>query len=379
MLEDDFYLKQSTTDRHDIFDFVVNLEVLQGCNHACAGCYVNIENPDAMVDRVLENALKVGKHYVEHGARFREIFIGATDFFTARNTEEILKNPLLQQMTRLKGWGDTETNGNTVGDQNLGLTATAVFDGIDMDRVKRLFDILDDWKNYREMMTVEFLMPVNVQKILAEDSKYIEDHHKVFEFFKNETPKHVIYSFANNIYNNRWLKDEGAYEKCREIIHREFDCILEHNPSFFRSGKHIPIDKNIFAWKQILETQLTKDNWKETHLTSADTHHNSVNTLGVHFIKDEAYIIPFIYENIFLEREKFHIEEANNPKMISEKYAELMAEGFDYACEVSDCEDCEMQVACVGRNVQNVMKEFGIKECIFPKQFREYFHPDPTE
>ena len=200
---------------------------------------------------------------------------------------------------------------------------------------------------------------------------------RVFDFFENETPKHVIYSFANNIYNNRWLKDDGNYEKCRELIKENYNCILEHNPSFCRSGKFVDIDKNIIAWKDILETQLTEDNWKDTHLTATDLHHNSFNTLGIHFVRGEAYLIPFVYENIFLEREKFLIKEADNPQMASEKYAELMGEGFDYASDCTSCSDCEMLVACVGRNVQNVMKEFEMKDCIFPKQFVEKFNPNP--
>lgn len=377
MLENDFYEKQSTTDRHDIFDFVVNLEVLQGCSHSCAGCFVNLENPNAQVETVLTNALKFGTHYVEHGARFREIFIGATDIFTARNSEEILRNPLLHKMTHLKGSGDVLTSGNTVGDQNLGLTTTAVFDGIELDNVKRIFDILDNHGFYREKMTVEFLIPVNIKKVLDQDAKYIEDHQRVFEFFANETPKHVIYSFANNIFNNRFLKEDGAYEKARDLIKENYNCILEHNPSFFRSGKASNIGTNILAWKDILELQLTDENWKETHLTATDLHHNSVNTLGVHFTKTEAYLIPFIYENIFLEREKFLIKDATNPLLASEKYAQLMGDGFKYASDCTDCSNCEMLVACVGRNVQNVMEEFGMKDCVFPKQFREKFNPNP--
>ena len=63
MLENDFYEKQSTTDRHDIFDFVVNLEVLQGCPYTCAGCFVDKENLSATAEQVLENAYINGKYF----------------------------------------------------------------------------------------------------------------------------------------------------------------------------------------------------------------------------------------------------------------------------------------------------------------------------
>ena len=379
MLENDFYEKQSTTDRHDIFDFVVNLEVLQGCRHSCAGCFVNKENPDVPVDTVLNNALRMGEHYVANGARFREIFIGATDLFTARNSLEILQNPILHKMARLKGVGDKLTNGNTVGEQNLGLTATAIFDDCDMEQVKRTFDVLDNPDYYREKMTVELLIPVNVQKILDNDQKFIDDHHRAIEFFANETPKHVIFSFINNIYRNRHLMQEGVYDQCKEFYKTHFNAIMEHNPSFFRSGKDRNIASNVRAWREIVENCLSESevDANDIHLTAVDLHHNSFNTLGVHFIQDRAYLIPFIYENIFLEREKFLIKDATNPLLASEKYAELMDRGFKYASDCTSCSDCEMLVACVGRNVQNVMEEFGMKDCIFPRQFREKFNPNP--
>lgn len=369
MLEQDFYKNQSTSEKHDIMDLVVSMDILQGCAHTCHGCYVNKENADAISQVTIDNAYNSAKYFVENGLRFREIFIGATDFFSANNSAEILLNPTLQKMARLRGPGDNAENGNPAGETYLGLTATAVFDNIDWDRFRRLFDILDS-SAYREKMTIEFLMPVNIEKILREDTKYIEDHKKVFDFFKNDTPKHVIYSFANNIHNNKWLKKEGNYDFCRDFIKRNFDCIMEHNPSFFRSNDQKQIGSAIIAWRDILEEGITANNIRDIHLTAVDKYHNSLNLLGVHYKKDDAFIIPFIYENIFLEHNDLKIQEFKNPENISSAFASLVSDAFKYANQTNECSECEYLATCAGRHVQNVMKVMGEKDCLFPRKFR---------
>ena len=160
----------------------------------------------------------------------------------------------------------------------------------------------------------------------------------------------------------------GVYDECKEFYKTNFNAIMEHNPSFFRSGSDTIIGRSIKVWKDILEICLDEDkvDINDIHLTAVDLHHNSFNTLGMHFKEDKAYLIPFIYENIFLERERFLIREPNNPQLASEKYAELMGEGFAYASDCTSCMDCEMLVSCVGRNVQNVMRKYKLLQILFP-------------
>ena len=43
MIENNFFQKMSVTNEDNInsMDFVLNLDILNGCVHACDGCYIN--------------------------------------------------------------------------------------------------------------------------------------------------------------------------------------------------------------------------------------------------------------------------------------------------------------------------------------------------
>lgn len=361
MLEGNFYKIQSgLASEKDTMNLVVNLDVLQGCAHTCHGCYVNKENVGAIPEIDILNALNTSKHFIGQGLTFREIIIGSTDFFSANNTRHILRNKDLQEMTNL-----------TDSEKRLGIATTAVFDNIDMSKLRNIFNILDS--EYRDGMIIEFAIPVNVEKLINKDQKYVDDHNMVFDFFKNDTNKNVSYVFANNIHNNKWLKKDGIYEYCSNFVEENFDTVLDHNPSFFRSSSQEQIKKSIAAWKEILEQNIKHENLSNIHIPSASEYHNSLNTLGIHFKQDKAYIIPFIYEYIFMEDDSLRIHDFKNFENISNKYSSLLSEAFSYAGKSNDCSDCNYLMSCSGRNVQNVMKIMNTKDCIFPKKFRTLY------
>lgn len=364
MLEDNFYKRQSTAERHDIMDLIINLDILQGCKHNCFGCYVNKPNEDSTPDLCIDNAYKVGKHYVDKGLRFREIVLSPTDLFSATNAKEILLNEKFQKLASLRG-----NNGSY-----LGIASTAVFDGITIEKIKEIFDIFDS-PSYHENMVIEFLIPMNVEKVLSRDKKYISDHKMAFDFLKNETPKNVTYSFANNVHNSKWLRQAGTYELCMNIIKDEFDCIIEHNPSIFRSSKQSSVKNVIESWKEIINNTLNESSINDIHITSAEEHHNSLNSLAISFSRGKAYMIPFIYENVIMEHSELEIMDFLNFSNIDNKFTSMISEAFAHAPSTKDCGDCFMLPTCSGRHVQNVMKIIGEDRCVFPDKLRTLYVP----
>lgn len=366
MLESNHYAKQAVSECPDFLDLVINAEVLEGCNQSCPGCFINTANNNSMWEDSLNTSYEIAKYYISKGARFREFTLTATDFFTAKNTDIILKSEHLSKILNLRSKENVESD-NGYGGGILSLASAASFEGIDMEHLKYLFSILDS-ELYPKNMTVEFIIPLNIKKVLEDDKKYLEDNINALNFFRDSTPKHVIYSYTFNIHNDQNLKNPEVYEKCYKYVKNNFDTVIENNPGFFRVSNQKFIKHLLKLWKKLVNTSIDFKNYKELHMTCVDERYNSFNTVNLHIHRNEIFAVPFVYQNIYLRDSKFKIEDIQK---INNKHMELTLEALNYANAVEDCSTCVLQPACVGRKVQNVMKHYGIEECVFPSKALE--------
>lgn len=355
-IETNFFEKMSKTnvDNIETMDFVLNLDILSGCVHSCEGCYVNKTKVVTNWEETLEKTYQIAKGLTEQGLRFREIVLAPTEFFSANNTEEVLLHPTFQKLMSLH--------------EKTRITAACVFENIDKERFQRLFDILDNTEYFRKEMILEFLVPLNTKKMLAKEEKYMADNKWALNFFLNNSPKIIDWSYVVNIHNNELLKEN--YMAMVNTIKTEFNTIMEFNPGFFRSHNNTLIDKNLSYWKSFLQEILEKNNHKDIYLTNVDKHHNTGNTICLNIYDNEVYFSPFIYEQIIDTNKVFKVEDLN-PHNIMEQHLDLQTKSFQYAEKTSECADCEYLTACVGRNVLNYMENKGIKECLFPQKFKE--------
>lgn len=356
MIENNFYQKMSVTNEDNInsMDFVLNLDILNGCVHSCDGCYVKKFKEVNNWEQALEKAYKIAEEMTAKGLRFRELILGPTDIFSAENTEQVLRHPTFQKLLRLN--------------EKTRITAACIFDGIDKDHFLKLFSILDDETLYRKEMILEFLVPLNTKKMLDQEDKYMTDNKWVLNFFKNNSPKVIDWSYVINIHNNELLK--ANYDKAVSIIKNEFNTILEFNPGFFRTNNERLINKNMLYWKDFLSHILEKEDYRNVYLTNVDMYHNTSNTICLNLYQDEVYFSPFIYEQILDTHESFRVTDLS-AEFIMQKHVELQALGFAYANKTTECTDCKYLTACAGRNVLNFMENKGIKDCVFPKKFKE--------
>lgn len=355
-IESNFLEKMSKTnvDNIESMDFVLNLDILNGCVHSCDGCYVRKFRDDNKWEQSLEKAYQIAQNLTNKGLRFRELILGPTDFFSAQNTEAVLKHPTFQKLLQLN--------------KKTRITAACIFDGIDKDHFKKLFSVLDNEELYRKDMILEFLVPLNTKKMLDQDPQYMEDNKWALNFFRQESPKVIDWSYVINIHNNELLRNN--YLKAVDIIKTEFNTILEFNPGFFRSNNERVINKNMTYWKDFLSDILDKNHFSEIYLTNLDQHHNTNNTICLNLYNDEVFFSPFIYEQIIDTHETFKVNDLS-ADAIMKQHIDLQVEGFDYAEKCTDCHSCHYLVACVGRNVLNFMKNKDIKDCVFPEKFKE--------
>jgi hypothetical protein len=355
-IESNFLEKMSTTNLDNInsMDFVLNLDLLNGCDHFCDGCFINKTKIHHDWEHILDQALLVATDLTTKGLRFRELILGPTDIFSAKNTIEILKNKKFQKLLTL----NTKTR----------ITASCIFDQINKQRFIEIFEILDNPKYYRAEMILEFLVPLHTKKMLDKDDQYFNDNKWALDYFKTQTPKIIDWSYVININNNQLLKEN--YDQIVKTIKTEFGTILEFNPGFFRTNNRQLADKKLSYWKSFLQHVLAGKSKENFCLTNIDKHHNTANTICLNFVDHGVYFSPFIYEQIIDQSDEFKITSLTAASII-ERHEHLQISGFKYATKTKDCESCTSLTSCVGRNVLNYMEIKNYSECLFPEILRE--------
>lgn len=350
MIEHGLYKLMSTAEGEgDQLDFVLNLEVLNKCKHSCLGCYVNRKN--SVDDVNLQTALEIAQDLSAKGYRFREVILSPTDIFSCDNALEILKDPAFQALMRIH--------------PKTRITTTAMFENMDTARFLEIFDVLDNPEYFAREMILEFLVPMNVQKMLAGDLQYLEDHHRALNFLKNNTPKLVDWSFVVNVHHDQDFISN--FDVLTEIARTRFDTIIEFLPSFFRTGKDHLIASHLQTWKDFLSEAVTDENYTNVMLTIADKTHNAQNTLVLNYRKNNLYISPFIYEQIVHQHPQLKVEPQTADAAIA-RFDETQIEQYQYAVEkTKECGSCHYLNTCVGRNVISFLEMNNLTECIYPK------------
>lgn len=332
----------------DSMDFVLNLEVLNYCAHHCEGCFVRRKND--LLDVDLNVALELAHEMDKVGLRFREVILSPTDIFSATNSIEMLEDKRFQRLLKIH--------------PKTRITTTAMFEDLDWDKWMAVWNVLDNENYFRSDMIMEFLVPMNPEKILSRDPVYYAQFKKALDYMKYETPKEVDWSFVINVQYDPMIAEN--YDELTRIAREEFNTTIEFLPSFFRTGSDKFITDHLAQWKQFLEEVITDDNFTDTMLTIADKNHNSLNTIVMNYRRGALYVSPFIYEQILYEYPHLKVD-GFAARDVFIKGHELLIEQFKYAPQTTECQSCAYLGTCVGRNVLSFMEIKGIKDCIYPK------------
>lgn len=364
-IDKDLYKLQSTPNvaagwDEQTMDFVLNLEVLNYCAHNCPGCFVRRKN--SMLDVSMPTAVRLAQDMAEKGLRFREIVLSPTDIFSAKNSLEVLDDPYLHDLLRIN--------------PKTRITTTAMFQDMDWDNFLAVFGLLDDPKKFRENMILEFLVPMDVEKVLARDSEYFAQFDRAIGFLENETPKEVDWSFVVNVHYDPELFRH--YDVLTEIAREEFNTVIEFLPSFFRTGSDRFVTHHLQIWRDFLREVVNEGNYRDIMLTIADLNHNALNTVVVNYRRGELFISPFIYEQILFEYPELMVDNFEADKVL-EKVQELTLRQYQYAPKTTECSSCAYLQTCIGRNVLSFMEIKGLKDCIYPKEILDLYHQNGVD
>jgi len=352
-LDKNLYELMSTSEVSDMasvdtMDFVLNLEVLNQCAHHCQGCFVRRRND--LLDVDLDKALDLAKSMSDKGLRFREVILSPTDIFSASNSLEVLTDPRFHKLMNIH--------------PKTRITTTAMFEDMDWDKWLAVWEVLDNEEFFRSNMIMEFLVPINPEKILNGDPVYLEQFKRALAFMETQTPKEVDWSFVLNVHYDPLIAEN--YDELTRIAKEDFNTTIEFLPSFFRTGNDIFITKYLQQWREFLSDVIHADNYQNIMLTIADKNHNGFNTVVINYRRGKLFISPFIYEQILYEYGDLQVEGFDADSVIA-KNSELITKQYAYASGTSECASCEYLSTCVGRNVLSFMEVKNITDCIYPK------------
>jgi len=348
------------------FDVLIQMEVLAGCDHGCLGCFVDKNIDPDMNQAIIDRAKELADGVKRTGLNLREFVIGPTDFFTAENTKAVLNNSVVQDIMR-------EHTGARI-------AAPAKFDKVSMEKLKEIFAVLDDEDKYRRDMIIEFIMPIGRVAEMLDDDDYYNEVMKKVEFFKNETPKQMDWSWtlqASNVVGKKI--DKETYNRIIDKSVNEYETIVEMNPAFSRARNQIIKRNNLFSWNDFLGKVIDEDNASETVMSMANLYCNSINFVGLTIVPGENG--PTTHLNVMLHEQAFFLENKNldvtglSFEEILQRKNELVLKGINKSSQVKDCADCQFAIACANRLVFEAQTSLNVNGCVMNKDVLELYNP----
>lgn len=348
------------------FDVLIQMEVLAGCDHGCLGCFVDKNIDPDMNQAIIDRAKELADGVKRTGLNLREFVIGPTDFFTAENTKAVLNNSVVQDIMR-------EHTGARI-------AAPAKFDKVSMEKLKEIFAVLDDEDKYRREMIIEFIMPIGRVAEMLDDDDYYNEVMKKVEFFKNETPKQMDWSWtlqASNVVGKKI--DKETYNRIIDKSVNEYETIVEMNPAFSRARNQIIKRNNLFSWNDFLGKVIDEDNASETVMSMANLYCNSINFVGLTIVPGKHG--PTTHLNVMLHEQAFFLENVNldvtglSFEEILQHKNQLVAKGINRSSQVKDCADCQFAIACANRLVFEAQTSLNVNGCVMNKDVLELYNP----
>lgn len=340
----------------DEFRVRINVEFLNGCEFDCAGCFV--KRKSAYTDSDMNVLVDTVEKFRKSGYTFDEIILGATDFFGAYNSLEVIQD---ERFSKLFESGDVV------------LTLLSTLQSTE----RYIVETIQEFNNALpyEGLEVEVLIPVDVEKLHDYDLGYInllKDKIELLQLFDAK----VDYALQLNIRDLDKEMENFDIVAITRLVREEFGTILEFNPSFMRSGNIGNVLNTLDKWNAILERNLNESNKNDVTLTISNKYHAGNNERTFTFKNGVLYTTPFIYENVVSLKPEFAITKTD------EFYSIDDINDFDVNCNISqyqymsntdECEDCQHVASCVSKLVLRYMEVNGIKKCLLSKPSIELY------
>ncbi len=331
-------------DKSHDFYFFMNIDILNGCEFSCAGCYVNKGTNSKNLDQELKIIAQVADEINASHFHLEEIALGPTDFFSAKNTQDVIRHPDFKRLFK---------NPETKFVMLSTLKAST-------DDMREKLRILEEEVGH---LDIDLLIATDIDEFLG-DPNYISNIKTKWEVLK-ESGLEFDPAFQINIHPSNLIKyDSNNLSRLAQEIKAEFDTILEFNPSILRI-RHRDQKENLQFWMDTIKDNFKHDAQAFTY-TMLNKAHSGINNLVVNFRAGSFYICPFIYENVFSYDSTYLIPKKAEEYSLSDLTTakeEYVVKQMEYAAKTTHCDGCEFLVSCSYKNVLTFMEANNIKDC----------------
>ena len=324
------------------------LDVLNGCEHKCPGCFVQRKND------FMEDDLKVVESIVdqalEAGYDFNEMFIGPTDLFSAINYDELITSETFKRFAHrfTLTANTTLMNDSSVIEERLNLLRK---EQVHEGRNKELFVILD------------------LDRYIKNDWFYMNQLNRNLKLVYDWNVFFIVNVYSEDMFDGMDLTEMTLRLK------KDFGTKLRINPSYFRGTNKKHVERYANDHKRMLESQVNEENIGMVFLNMIDIYFSSFTLLSYGYSKGKLSIAPFIYEVIPQDNEMFDIKKAGSKYTLADiesTHYSLLTRQYEYATKTTECSDCKFLPSCSSRNILAYMESRNITDCFLPKQlFRD--------
>ncbi|WPU65625.1 hypothetical protein [Peredibacter starrii] len=330
--------------RSSNFYVFMNVDLLNGCGQTCAGCFVNKGINSYDLNRDLETIARLADEVNASNLHLEEIALGPTDFFSAKNTLEVITHPAFKRLFKNE-------------DTKFVMTSTLKASG---EEIRQKLKVLEESVGH---LDIDLLIATDIDEFLT-NKQYLQEMKSKWQILK-ESSLEFDPAFQINIHPANLIKyNPDNLTRLAQEIKAEFDTILEFNPSILRI-KHQKQKDNLKFWMRTIRENSLKNANNFTY-TMVNKSHSGMNNLVVNFREGNFYLCPFIYENVFSYEDSFLIQKQQSEYTLSdllESKENSFVKQMNYSSKTNHCEGCEYLVSCTYKNVLTYMEANEIKDC----------------
>ena len=296
------------------------------------------------MDNDLDIVLKVTNEINDSGVHLEEIVVGPTDFFSAKNTDDLINNDKFYEILK---------HPETVLSFISTLRASE-------ERIEHIIGVLEA---RLPNLDIDLIIAIDADEIYDNQEK-IDEIKRKFEILDRSSMRFEP-AFQINIHPaDIFEKDMAKLSELSRMIRQEFNTILEFNPSLLRV-KHRAQHAKLDHW-----TKMVRENFEKEEgmiYTQANNNHRGVTNLVFNFRKGTFYLCPFVYENVFIYTPTYEIKPSDNGydfQLLQDAFQNALIKQFDYANTKADnCASCTRLNSCVYKNVLTFMEDNEITHC----------------
>lgn len=326
----------------------MTLDVLDGCIHNCAGCFVN-RRRQQVTNEDIQKVLDAQELFMANNIRFTSINIGPTDVFGNLNILDLLDyenfRTLVSRCTTIE------------------MPSTLQAEDKYIDQVIEKFNSIPK----RDDFLYGFQVVIDPKQVL--DPTYRKNNiariHEVLNKFTDPLDYYITFNIDRNIEN---------LAEISRIVRDEYESILETLPSYQRYSKGVIHERLINDWVKTIENTFNDTNKEYLAMTIADKDQGGPFELNYTFSGGEFYSTPFVYEAALIKTDEFRVQDPTDIKSWTDLKTTLYLEQLDYLSETTSCENCSRREICMSKHVLKYMEYYRFKDCVYPLRVLESYN-----